>query len=248
MDSFEINKILGAVLGTLLFVMGAGFIAEAIYHPAETAGVGYALPEPEGGEGEGGPAAPTDEPLGVRLAVANLEAGHTAVRKCESCHTFEQGGENKAGPNLYDVVGRLIGDHAGFAYSDGMIEHKTAGDTWTYANLDAFLRRPKGFTPGTKMTFAGIRNAKERADVLAYLQSLSASPKPFPPPEPVAEAAPVDAAPAAETPTTTETETPVVGTPINTETPAGAEAPSAPAAEPAATPAEPPAPAAPAAQ
>lgn len=246
MDSFEINKILGAVLGTLLFVMGAGFIAEAIYQPGEAPGVGYALPEPEGGAGEGGPAAPADEPLGVRLAAANAEAGHAAVRKCESCHTFEAGGANKAGPNLYDIVDQLIGHHADFSYSAGMLEHKTAGDTWTYDNLDHFLKRPKGFTPGTKMTFAGIRNAQERADVLAYLQSLSADPKPFPPPEPVAEAAP--AADATATPTTTQDEMSVVGTPTDDETPAGAEVPAQPTPEPAVTPAEPPVSAAPAAQ
>lgn len=235
MDSFEVNKVLGALLGTLIFVMAFGFIAESLYEPVEDHGVGYALPEPEGTET--GPAAAPEVPLGIRLAASDADDGHTSVRKCESCHTFEQGGENKAGPNLYDVVGRLVGSHEGFSYSAGMLEHKDKGDVWSFENLDQFLHRPKKFTPGTKMTFTGINNAEERANVLAYLQTLSASPKPFPPPEPVAEAAPaVDAAGAVETPTTTDTETPVVGTPTQTNTPAGAEAPVPPVDQPAATP------------
>lgn len=237
LDSFEVNKVLGALLGTLIFVMAFGFLAEAVYEPIEGRGVGYALPEPE--LAAGGPAAPQDEPLGIRLAVANAEAGLTAVRKCESCHTFEAGGANKAGPNLYDVVNRLVGSHEGFSYSPGMLEHRDAGDLWTYENLDAFLRRPKSFTPGTKMTFTGVGNAKERADMLAYLQTLSASPIPFPPPEAVAEAVPAGG----EVPPPTTT-TPSAGTPADGNQPDNAVAPAQPADEPASPPADAPAPAA----
>jgi cytochrome c len=204
MDSFELNKIMGAVLGTLLFVMGAGFVAEAIYHPIEDRGPGYALPEPELVAAAGEVPAEAEVPLGVLLASASVERGATAVRKCQSCHNFGEGEANKAGPVLYDTVGKVIASHDGFSYSDALLAHNAAGDTWTYENLNAFLTSPAGFAPGTKMTFAGIRTAEERADIMAYLQTLSANPVPFPEAEAVAvaegdAAAPAEgAAPAAE--------------------------------------------------
>jgi cytochrome c len=212
MDSFELNKIIGAILGTLLFVMGAGFVAEAIYSPIQGRGPGYSLPEPEGQTGAetAEPETPA-VPLGTLLASANVEQGANSVRKCESCHNFGEGEANKQGPGLYGVVGRLMGSHEGFAYSDGMLAHNAAGDTWTYENLDAFLTGPKAFMPGTKMNFGGVADPEERANILAYLATLSATPVPFPPPEaaaaaeaPAAEGAaqpePAAEAPAAETP------------------------------------------------
>ena len=244
MDSFELNKIMGAVLGTLMFVMGVGFLAEAIYHPIEDRGPGYALPEPEVAEAGGAAEAAPEVPLGVLLASASAERGAAAVRKCQSCHNFGEGEPNKQGPNLYHIVGASEAHADGFAYSDALLEHKAAGDIWTYENLNEFLTNPKAYAPGTKMTFAGVRSPEERADILAYLQTLSPEPVPFP----AAEAAPAEspaegeAAPAAEgaepaapaaateTPTTTETETNVEGTPA-----AGGEATQAPAAAPATT-------------
>jgi cytochrome c len=245
MDSFELNKILGAILGTLLFVMGLGFLAEAIYHPIEGRGPGYALAEAAPVEGAAaGEQAPVQvADLGTLLASADPAAGEAAARKCTGCHNFAEGAGNKQGPELYGVVDRAIGTHPDFAYSAGMLEHKDKGDLWSYANLDAFLTSPKTFTPGTKMSFPGIKDDKERADVLAYLSTLAPTPVPFPAPAAAGEAAPADgsapaaeapAAPAAEapaetspgveTPTTTDTETSVEGTPApaTTETPAPA--------------------------
>ncbi|MDC9823235.1 cytochrome c family protein [Devosia sp. ZB163] len=197
MDSFELNKIIGAVLGTLLFVMGVGFLAEAIYSPIEGRGPGYALAEAEAGDGHGGAAAEAEAPavpIGVLLASADPAAGQAAARKCTSCHNFEEGAGNKQGPELYGVVGRVEGSHPGFAYSDGMLEHQKNGDVWSYENLDAFLTSPKTYTPGTKMNFGGIKDPVERANILAYLATLSPSPVPFP----AADAAPAEgAAPAA---------------------------------------------------
>ena len=186
MDSFELNKIMGAVLGTLLFVMGAGFVAEAIYHPIEDNGPGYALPEPVADAGAPAEEAAPEVPLGVLLASADPTKGAASVKKCQSCHNFGEGEPNKQGPHLYDVVGRPEGSVEGFAYSDGMLAHNAAGDVWTYENLNTFLTKPSDYVPGTKMAFAGIRTAEERADILAYLQTLSATPVPFP----AAEAAP----------------------------------------------------------
>lgn len=191
MDSFELNKIIGAVLGTLLFVMGVGFLAEAIYHPIENRGPGYALPEPE--VAEGGPVEEVPAvPLGVLLASASVDRGVAAVRKCQSCHNFGEGEPNKQGPNLYNIVGAPKAHMEGFAYSDILLQQQAEGQVWSYENLDAFLTNPRGYAPGTKMSFAGVRSPEERADILAYLQTLSSSPVPFPEPEeaPVAEEAP----------------------------------------------------------
>jgi cytochrome c len=244
MDSFELNKIMGAVLGTLMFVMGVGFLAEAIYHPIEDRGPGYALPEPDVAEASGAEEAAPEVSLGVLLASASADRGAAAVRKCQSCHNFGEGEPAKQGPNLYHIVGAPKAHMDGFAYSDILQQQKAEGQVWSYENLNAFLTNPKAYAPGTKMTFAGVRSPEERADILAYLQTLSPDPVPFP----AAEAAPAEspaegeAAPAAETaepaapaaatetPTTTQTETTVEGTPA-----AGGEATQAPAATPATT-------------
>lgn len=233
MDSFELNKIIGAILGTLLFVMGVGFLAEGIYSPIEDRGPGLSLPEATVADAHGGaaePAAPV-VPLGVLLAKADVAAGQASVKKCSSCHNFGDGQGNKTGPLLYGVVGRVEGSHEGFTYSAGMEAHKANGDTWTYENLDAFLTSPKTYTPGTKMSFAGVKDPAERANILAYLQTLSPTPVPFPAADAAPAAAPAEGAAAAPAATT---EAPAA--PATTEAPAAAPATTeAPAAAPATT-------------
>jgi cytochrome c len=227
MDSFELNKIIGAILGTLLFVMGVGFLAEAIYHPSAN-GAGYELPEPEGGDhGNGGGEETPVVAIGTLLASADATQGAEQAKKCTSCHDLSEASENKTGPGLYDVVERVIGSHPGFAYSPVMQEHQAKGDTWTYDNLNQFLTAPKAFAPGTKMLFGGIKNDQDRANLIAFLSTLSASPKPFPP----AEAAPTEPT-ASEEPAASSEEpavssvapTDVVETPEGTDTSAS-EAP-----------------------
>ncbi|MBK1796267.1 cytochrome c family protein [Devosia sp. WQ 349] len=200
MNSFELNKIFGAVLGTLLFIMAVGFLAESVYAPIENNGPGYNLPEPEVADAAAGGEVEQAVPVAVLLASASADRGATAVRKCQSCHNFAEGEPNKQGPYLYDIMGGPQAHADGFAYSDIMTQHHNDGLVWSYENMDAFLANPKGYAPGTKMAFAGVKSAEERADIMAYLQTLSANPAPFPVAEGGAEeAAPAaDAAPAAE--------------------------------------------------
>jgi len=181
MDSFELNKIVGAILGTLLLVMGVGFLAEAIYTPISDRGQGYALPEPEGGGHGAEPDVVVEVvPLGILLASASAENGAKVAKKCASCHNFEQGAGNKTGPVLYDMIGATIGTNSDYAYSGVFGELAAAGETWTYEAMYEFLKSPKAFAPGTKMTFAGLRSGKDRVNLLAYMQTLSANPVPFP--------------------------------------------------------------------
>lgn len=210
MDSFELNKIAGALLGTLLFVMGLGVLSSIIFNPAIPLVPGYALPGAEEGAGAAGaPAAAAVEPISVRLASADPARGEKAIAKCRACHNFVEGAGSKVGPDLYDIVNRTIGAVAGFGYSGPMKAHTDAGDKWTYEALDHFIESPKGYVPGTIMAFAGVSRPAERADIIAYLRTLSANPEPLPEPEaaapaeegaaPAEQPAAQDAAPAQET-------------------------------------------------
>lgn len=177
MNGFEVNKVLGAVLGALLFAAGSGFVAELIYHPKPAGKAGYDLPEPEPESAATAAPEAKVEPIAVRLASANVEKGEAGTKACHACHNFEKGGPNKVGPDLYGVVERPKGGHAGFEYSAAM---KEKGGAWTYADLDEFLTNPKGYVKGTKMAFAGIASPQERANVIAYLRKNADDPKPLP--------------------------------------------------------------------
>lgn len=184
-SSLKFNTIAGAVLTAGIIASGSGVISRILYHPSFPEEPAYHI-EIAGEEGGGG-AAPEEEatPLPVLLASADAGSGESEVKVCTSCHSFEQGGAAKVGPPLWGVVGRPIAGVDGFAYSDALASKE--GD-WTYQDLDAFIAAPNGWASGTKMSFAGVSNEEDRADILVYLQSLSDDPVPLPEPE----AAPAD--------------------------------------------------------
>ena len=169
MDSFELNKILGAVLGTCLALLSLNIAAGAIFTPHKPEKPGYEIAVKEDGcHGKPGEAAPAEEPLPVRFASADAGRGENAAKKCAACHTFGKGEPNRVGPNLWGVVGRQKASEAGFNYSAAM---KAQKGNWTPEDLDNYLTNPKAMVPGTNMTFAGIPRGKERADVITFLNS-----------------------------------------------------------------------------
>jgi cytochrome c len=183
MDSFEFNKIAGAVLATALLVFGLSELSNIIYHPHAPEKQGFAI---EVAEAEtGGEAAETAEAapavsIGTMLASADATKGQAVFKACAACHDPSKGGPNKVGPNLWDIVGRNHGIHEGFSYSEAMAALKDK--PWTYEALNEFLLAPKAAIPGTKMAYGGLKKEADRANLLAYLATLSDSPVPFPAP------------------------------------------------------------------
>jgi cytochrome c2 len=219
MDSFEWNKIAGAVLGTLLIVFGLSIFSGILFETEapETPGYVIAVAEEAGEAAEGEEEAPA-QPIGVLLASADPAAGEAAAKKCATCHTFGEGEANKIGPNLYEIVNRAIASHEGYEYSPAMQAYAETAQTWTFEHLNTFLLDPDAAVPETKMAFPGLKADEERANVIAYLRSLSASPAPLPEPEAeAAEAAPAEgeqqqAAAEAEQPAAADgTEAPATG-------------------------------------
>lgn len=191
MDSFEFNKIFAALLVAGITAMLAGFIAEQLMHPHELeknaveidAGIiGSAVAATAEGP----------EPIAALLASADIERGQKLSKACAACHSFDKGGVNKVGPNLWDVVGGKKGHMNDFAYSDALLAH---GGLWSFDELNHFLWKPKKLIDGTKMNFIGIKKPEDRAALIAWLTSLSDKPMAFP----VVEASDVaETAPAAE--------------------------------------------------
>ncbi|HEV2546665.1 MAG TPA: cytochrome c family protein [Stellaceae bacterium] len=178
MSSFEWNKIAGAILATMILAMVSGIVASILVrprpleHPAYMVAGAEATQPKAGATGE----APKVEPIGPLLAKADANAGKDVAKKCVQCHTFDKGGPNRIGPNLYGTVGEPIAQGKGYQFSSSLAEHK---GNWTPEELNQWLANPKVFAKGTKMTFVGLPKPEDRANVIAYLNSLSDSPKPL---------------------------------------------------------------------
>lgn len=193
MDKMTLNMIAGAVLSALLVIFGTDTFVDILYPKGggpEVAASGdqqaAATPPPPGAGSPpppGGGAGAAAAGIEALLAKANVQAGETAAKKCATCHAFEKGAANKVGPNLHNVVGRKLAAGEGFSYSQAL---KDKGGVWDYKLLDSYLLDPKGSIPGNKMAFAGVKKDTERADIIAYLRSITENP----PPLPAADAAP----------------------------------------------------------
>jgi cytochrome c len=198
MDSFEWNKIIGAVLGTAIFIFVVRVVAEAVYEPEKPAKPGYVVEGVVEASAGAGAAAPAEEAMpdwGTVLPAADVAAGKTTSTKCEQCHDTSSAKTSKIGPPLFGVVDRPRASIAGFAYSSTM---KGKPGNWTYDDLFKFIKAPQAVMPGTKMSFAGLRNEKDRINLIAFLRSNADSPAAIPAPAPkaAAPAAPAAAAPA----------------------------------------------------
>ena len=201
MDSFEWNKIIGAVLGTAIFIFVVRIVAEHIYEAETPEKPGYVV-EGVVEASAGASTAPVEEVMpdwGTVLPAADVAAGQTVAVKCQQCHDFTKGGPNKIGPELFAVVDRVRASNATFAYSAAM---KGKPGNWTYDELFKFIKAPGVDIPGTKMSFAGLRSEKDRINLIAYLRSNADAPAAIPAPKPAEKAAeaPAAAAPAAAGP------------------------------------------------
>jgi cytochrome c len=170
------NTIAGWVLGAGIVALGATIVTGEMFHDERPEKMGYPIAGVTGVAAEGGAAA--EQPAAFYLASADPAKGEQVFKKCTACHVAAQGGANGTGPNLYGVVGGPIGHHApGFAYSPALAGK---GGNWDWDSLFAWLKSPRDFAPGTKMTFAGLSKPEDRANVIAYLNSQSGSPLPLP--------------------------------------------------------------------
>ncbi len=216
MNSFEINKILGALLGTCLVLVAMHIASGAIFTPEPPAKPGYIIEvkaeQPQGGAA---PAAPAEAPIETLLASASPERGAQVAKQCQACHNFQEGQGPKVGPDLYGVVGRPVASAPGFNFSAAI---KKLGGNWTFDALNKWLTKPSADAPGTAMTFAGLSNGKQRADVIAYLNTLSANPLPLP----TAQGA---ATPVANAPAAAPAPTPSAAAPASPPAPAPANPP-----------------------
>lgn len=179
MDGFELNKVAAAVVLAGIIAIVSGKIADGLYHPVTT-------PEKPGYEvvvadtssaGAGQAQQPEEINIGELLTAANSDSGKRVAKKCVACHSFDKGGKNLVGPNLWNIVGNQKAGVSGFKYSSALTSE---GGTWGYEELFNFLNKPQKAVPGTIMSFRGIRKPNDVANLIAYLRDMSDNPTPLP--------------------------------------------------------------------
>ncbi len=177
MGGMEFNKIFAAVLVAGLIAMLSGFVAEKLTHPHKLKEDAYPVEALEAAAG-GGQKEKLAEPILAMLAEADIVRGQKVSKACAACHSFDKGGKNGVGPALWDIVGKPKQAVGGFVYSGVLNEN--GGNVWNYEELNKFLWKPKKYAPGTKMSYVGLKKPEDRAALIAYLRTLSGSPKALP--------------------------------------------------------------------
>ena len=176
MDSFEINKIIAAVLITVLIIFGIGKIADMVFHIKKPDVQGYKV-EVNVSSTSASQASADNIDISALLALGAAENGKKVFKKCAACHSINQGGSNKIGPALYSVVGRAIAGVSDYKYSKALVSY---GKEWSFEELNGFLLKPSKWIKGNKMGFAGLKKDEDRASVILYLNENSNNPKSLP--------------------------------------------------------------------
>jgi cytochrome c len=179
MDSFELNKIVAAVLMVALIIIGISKVSDVIFHVEKPKTPGYAVDVEQVATISATSSETTEEKIdiAVLMAMGDLAVGEKVFKKCAACHSIVKGGKNNIGPALYNVVGRKIGALNNYKYSKALSGY---GKEWTFEELNGYLIKPAKWIKGTKMAFAGLRKEKDRASVILYLNQNSDNPLPLP--------------------------------------------------------------------
>ena len=179
MDSFEINKIVAAVLIVALLIIGIGKISNVIFHVEKPKTPGYAVEVEQATTTSSSTEKVVEEKVDITalMALGDVALGEKIFKKCAACHSIVKDGKNKIGPALYNVVGRQVGGVNDYKYSKALAEYKKA---WTFEELNGFLLKPSKWIKGTKMAYAGLRKEKDRASIIKYLNQSSDNPQPLP--------------------------------------------------------------------
>ena len=179
MDSFELNKIIAAILMVALLVIGLGKIADSVFYVQKPKNPGYQVEVESQLTSETSQTTEVLEKIDIAtiMALGDVVSGEKIFKKCAACHSIKQGGKNKIGPALYNVVGRAVGGVDDYKYSKALASY---GKEWTFEELNGFLKKPASYLKGTKMSYAGLRKEKDRASVIKYLNQNGDNPKPLP--------------------------------------------------------------------
>ena len=180
MDSFEINKIIAAILLTALIVIGIGKFADILFHVEKPKESAYKIEGLEMAVAQTSTNSEIKEEkvnINELLALGDLAHGEKVFKKCSACHMIASGGKNMIGPNLWGVIGRTAGSISDYKYSKAMVAY---AKQWSFEEMNSYLIKPQAYVKGTKMAFAGLRKEKDRASVILFMNSKSSSPKPIP--------------------------------------------------------------------